>query len=481
MSNDINELETSETEQGTSTPIEYTGWQAKIADYFNFGHYRTNFRTEILAGVTTFMTMAYVLIVNPIILSNAIFLNEPQDLFAELVVTTGLAAAIGTIIMALYANYPFCLAPGMGLNAFFAFSVVLGLGIDWRLALSAVFVEGLIFISMTLTDIRRQIITAIPSSIKSATGAGIGLFIAYLGLGGTTDTGGAGIIVPNEVTKTAFGSLTEPNTLLAIAGLLITSAFVVRNIKGGLLWGILATAILGWIVGVTPPPTGIIDLPPFPSNLFGQSIIGLSELNGDTILNFIAVLFVFLFVDMFDTIGTLTGVGMKAGYIDENGELPRANKALMSDAVATTAGAVLGNCSVTTYVESASGVAEGGRTGFTSVIAAMLFLSSIFFIPLLQAIPAYATTAALVIVGVLMMSNALSIRWGDLGEAIPAFLVIFMIPLSFSIAEGLSVGFIAYPLVKSFQGKAHEVPTATWILAAVFVARFVFMTLRFGG
>ncbi|MGK7945509.1 MAG: NCS2 family permease [Microcystaceae cyanobacterium] len=480
MSNDINELEVAEELEPTPT-IQYTGWQGQVADYFKFSQFNTTFRTEILAGVTTFMTMAYVLIVNPIILSDAIFLNEAQDLFSELVVTTGLAAAIGTIIMGLYANYPFCLAPGMGLNAFFAYSVVLGLGIDWRLALACVFVEGLIFISMTLTDIRRQIIKAIPSSIKSATGAGIGLFIAYLGLGGSVDTGGAGIVVANPVTKTSFGSLTEPNTLIALAGLLITSAFVVRRIKGGLLWGILATAVLGWILQVTPPPTGIIAPPPFPTHLFGQSIKGLAELNGDTMFNFIAALFVFLFVDMFDTIGTLTGVGMKAGYIDENGELPRANKALMSDAIATTAGAVLGNCSVTTYVESASGVAEGGRTGFTAVVAAVLFTLSIFFVPLLQAIPAYATTSALVIVGVLMMSNALSIRWGDLGEAIPAFLVIFMIPLSFSIAEGLAIGFIAYPLIKSFQGKAHEVPIATWVLAAIFVARFVFMTLSFGG
>lgn len=301
-----------------------------------------------------------------------------------------------------------------------------------------------------------------------------------MGLGGSTETGGAGIVISNEVTKTSFGSLTEPNTLVALAGLLITSAFVVRNIKGGLLWGILATAILGWILGITPPPQGIVSFPPFPKELFGQSILGLSGINGANLFNFIAALFVFLFVDMFDTIGTLTGVGMKAGYIDENGELPRANKALLSDAIGTTFGAILGNCSVTTYVESASGIAEGGRTGFTSVIAAILFSLSIFFIPLLEAIPAYATTAALVIVGVLMMSNALSINWGDLGEAIPAFLVIFMIPLSFSIAEGLSIGFIAYPLIKSFQGKSREISFATWVLSAVFVARFVFMTLRFG-
>ncbi len=481
MSDDLKDVEIEQSQMSDNRAIQYTGWQGKIANYFKFAEYKTGFRTEILAGVTTFMTMAYVLIVNPIILSNAIFLNESGDLFSELVVTTGISAAIATMTMALYANYLFCLAPGMGLNAFFAFSVVIGLGIDWRLALACVFVEGLIFISLTLTDIRRQIITAIPTCIKSATGAGIGLFIAYLGLGGSVETGGAGLIVANPATKTSFGSFTEPNTILACVGILLTSAFVVRNIKGGLLWGVLATAILGWIVQVTPPPEGIVDFPPFPANLFGESIRGLAGLNSANLFNFIAALFVFLFVDMFDTIGTLTGVGMKAGYIDENGELPRANKALLSDAVGTTFGALLGNCSVTTYVESASGIAEGGRTGFTAATAAVLFALSIFFIPLLQAIPAYATTPALVIVGVLMMSNALSINWGDLGEAIPAFLVIFMIPLSFSIAEGLSIGFIAYPLIKTFQGKANQVSIATWVLSVVFVARFAFMTtVNFG-
>lgn len=482
MNRKNDELEVRESEPLPTTNIRYTGWQGKIAEYFKFSQYNTNFRTEILAGVTTFMTMGYVLIVNPIILSDAIFINETGDLFAELVVATGISAALGTFLMAMFANYPFCLAPGMGLNAFFSYSVVLGLGIDWRLALAAVFVEGLVFIALTLTDIRRQIITAIPMSLKSATGAGIGLFIAYLGLGGDPTKGGAGIIIGDEITKTSFGSLTEPNTLIALFGIIVTAGFVVRHIKGGLLWGILATAILGWILQVSPaPPLAIIEIPPFPKDLFGQAVIGVAGINASNFLNFFAVLFVFLFVDMFDTIGTLTGVGIKAGYIDENGELPRANQALMADAIATTGGAILGTSSVTTYVESASGVAEGGRTGFTAVVAAILFAASILFVPLLKSIPAYATTPTLVIVGVLMMSNVLSVDWGDLGEAIPAFLVIFMIPLSFSIAEGLSIGFIAYPLVKSFQGKAKDVPLATWILAAVFVARFVFMTLRFGG
>ncbi|MCG8366817.1 MAG: NCS2 family permease [Pseudanabaenales cyanobacterium] len=483
MSGNVDELELREpeTQSGSPESSPYTVWQAAIADYFQFSQFHTNFRTEILAGITTFMTMAYILVVNPLILSDGIFISQPGDLFPQLVVATAVSAAIGTLIMALYANYPFCLAPGMGINAFFTYSVVLGLGIEWRLALAAVFIEGLIFVGLTLTDIRRQIIKAIPMCLKSATGAGVGLFIAYIGLAGDPATGGAGIIVANEVTKTALGRLTAPPTLMAIVGLLLTAAFLVRRIKGGLLWGILATALLGWILGVTPWPQGIIEAPPAPANIFGQAIIGVRQITAANVLNFVAVLFVFLFVDIFDTIGTLTGVGIKAGYIDENGELPRANKALMSDAIATTTGAVTGTSSVTTYVESAAGVAEGGRTGFTALIVAVLFLLSMLFIPILGAIPGYATAPTLVIVGVLMMSNVATIRWGDLGEAIPAFLTVFMIPLTFSIAEGLAIGFITYPLVKAFQGKAHEVPIPTWILAGIFVGRFVFMTLRFGG
>ncbi len=451
-----------------------------VGRWFKFSQNGTNLRTEILAGLTTFMTLAYILVVNPVILSDAIFLEAPGDLFPQLVVATAVAGAIGTFCMALFANYPFALAPGMGINAFFTYSVVLGLGIDWRLALGCVFVEGLIFIALTLTDVRRQIIRAIPDTLKSATAAGIGLFIAYIGLSGDPAVGGAGIIAANPVTKTAFGSLQAPPTLMAIAGILITAAFLVRRIKGGLLWGILATALLGWIVGVTPWPESLMQMPPGLGDLFGQGVAGLRSLNSSNWADFVAALFVFLFVDLFDTIGTLSGVGQQAGYIDEKGELPRANRALFADAIATTVGAVFGTSSVTTFVESTAGVAEGGRTGFTSIITGLLMLASVFFIPIFAAIPGYATAPALVLVGVMMMSNVLRIRWTDLGEAIPAFLVIFMIPLTYSIAEGLAIGFIAYPLVKLFQGKGREVSLATWIVAGVFVSRFVFMSLQFG-
>ena len=451
-----------------------------IARYFEFDKYRTNFRTEILAGVTTFMTMAYILVVNPLILSDAVFINEPKDLFTELVVATAVSAGIGTLIMGLLAKYPLALAPGMGINAFFAYSVVLGLGIDWRVALACVFVEGLVFILLTVIDLRRHLITAVPSSIKSATTVGIGLFLAYIGLGGATETGGAGLIVANEVTKTDFGSLAQPQTLIAIFGIFLTALFMVRRIKGALLWGIIGTALLGWVFGVATAPQGLASIPTFPQDLFGAALAGLGGINSSNWIDFIAVLFVFLFVDMFDTIGTLSGVGMQAGYIDENGELPRANQALTADAIATTTGAILGTSSVTTFVESASGVAEGGRTGFTAVVVAVLFFISLIFTPIFEAIPAFATTPALTIVGVLMMASITSINWEDLTEAIPAFLTIFFIPFAFSIAAGLSIGLISYPLLKTFAGKARDVPSVTWILAAIFIARFIFMTLRFG-
>lgn len=477
MSNEIN-LEM--VEAGQSPPPPYSGWQAKIAEYFEFESYKTNFRTETLAGITTFMTMAYILVVNPIILSNAIFLETPRDLFPELVIATGISAAVGTLIMALYAKYPFVTMPGMGLNAFFAYSVVIGLGFDWRLALAAVFVEGLIFIAMTITDIRRHLIVAIPSSIKIATTAGIGLFIAYIGLAGDPKVGGAGLIVADAATKTAFGSFRQFPTVIAFLGILIASAFIVRRIKGALLWGIMATSLLGWIVGAAAWPKGFIQMPPLPVHLFGEAVKGVAGINSSNWIDFVAVLLVFLFVDIFDTIGTLSALGSQAGYLDEEGQIPRANEVLLSDAIATTAGAIFGTSTVVTAVESASGIAEGGRSGFTALVAGILFLVAMFFIPLFEAIPAFATTPALVITGVLMLSSVTGIRWSDMGEAIPAFLTIFLIPLSYSIAAGLSIGMITYPIIKSMQGKAHEVPVVTWVLAAVFVARTVFMTIRFG-
>ena len=451
-----------------------------IAGYFGFNAYRTNFRTEILAGLTTFMTMAYILVVHPLIMSDAVFLQESGDLFRELIVVTGITAAIGSLVMGLYGKYPFVQAPGMGTNAFFAYSVVLGLGIDWRVALAAVLIEGLIFIGLTLTDIRRHLITAVPSGIKTATTVGIGLFLAYIGLASSTATGGAGLIVANDVTNTAFGSFREPATLLATLGLFLTTFLMIRRVKGAIFWGIVGTSLLGWASGVANTPRGVMEIPGFPSHLFGQAFIGLSGINGSNIIDFLAVLLVFLFVDIFDTIGTLAGVSTQAGYIDENGELPRANQALSADAIATTTGAILGTSTVTTFAESAAGVAEGGRTGLTAVVAAVMFLLALLFVPIFEAIPAFATAPALTVVGVLMMASVKDIHWEDLTEAIPAFATIFFIPFGFSIAEGLSAGLILYPFTKLVSGRTQEVSLVTWILAALFIIRFVFTTMRFG-
>ena len=455
-----------------------TSSEGLLARYFDFKYYGTNVRTEIFAGITTFMTMAYILVVHPLIMSDAIFLQESGDLFRELVVVTGIISAIASLIMGLYGKYPFALAPGMGMNAFFTYSVVLGLGIAWPTALAAVLIEGLIFIALTLTDIRRHLITAIPSSIKLATTVGIGLFLAYIGLSGTIETGGAGLIVANPVTKTAFGSLAAPQTLMAVFGIFLTIFFMVRRIKGAILWGIVGTSLVAWTLGIATAPKGFMEIPSFPAHLFGQAFVGLSGINGSNFIDFLVVLLVFLFVDMFDTIGTLTGVGTQAGYIDENGEFPRVNKALATDAIATTAGAILGTSTVTTFAESASGVAEGGRTGLTAVVTGIMFLLAILFVPIFEAIPAFATAPALTIVGVLMMSSVKNIEWDDLTEAIPAFFTIFFIPFAFSIAEGLAAGLILYPVVKLFSGRAKEVPLVTWMLALIFVLRFVFTTIH---
>ncbi|AFY73825.1 permease [Synechococcus sp. PCC 7502] len=458
----------------------YEGWQGAIADFFKFDEYRTTFKTEILAGLTTFMTMSYILVVNPLILSKAIFLETPKDLFGELVFSTAVSAAIGTLLMALFAKYPFALAPGMGMNAFFTFSVVIGLKLDWRLALGCVFVEGIIFFLLTITDIRRHLITAIPDCIKTGTIAGIGLFLAYIGLGSNLNEGGAGLIVVSEATKTAFGSFRHPATLLAAFGIIMTVLFVSRRIKGAVLWGILGTAILGWILGIAKPPTSFIDFPVLPVHTFGQAFVGLGGVNANNFLDFLAAMLVFLFVDVFDNVGTLAGVSKQAGFINERGELPRANSALMADSIAAVAGSILGVSTVTTYVESAAGTSVGGRTGFTSVIVAILFLISLPFAPIFAAIPAFATTPALVVVGVLMMGSISNVRWDDFSEALPTFATLFFIPFGFSIAEGLSVGVILYVIMKLFRGRSSEISLVTWILALIFVARFVFVTMRFG-
>lgn len=462
---------------GSPPELPPTEREGAIARFFQFRDHGTTLNTEILAGVTTFMTMAYILVVNPAILSKAVFLKESGDLFGELTIATAVSAAIATLVMGLAANYPFALAPGMGLNAYFAFSVVLGLGMPWPVALAAVLVEGIIFILLSLSNARGQIVTAIPSGLKHAAAAGIGLFLAYIALSGNPETGGAGIIIPDAATTTSLSALNQPPTLLAIVGIGITSGLVVRRVKGALLWGILATAVLGWIVGAAAPPKSLMALPQWPVDLIFQAFSGLAQIPQVGGLEFAAVVFVFLFVDVFDTVGTLAGVAVKTGYINEQGELPKAKAAFFADAVGTTAGAILGTSTVTTYIESAAGIAEGGRTGFTAVVTAGLFLLSVLFIPLFAAIPGFATAPTLIIVGVLMAGSLRQIRWDDPAESIPAFLTVIMMPLSYSIAEGLAAGFITYPLLKAAQGKAREVTPALWILAGVFLIRFVWRAI----
>lgn len=443
--------------------------QNKIARYFDFSRLRTNWRTEVIAGFTTFITMAYILVVNPAILSNAIFLNESGDLFGELAIATALSASLATAIMGFYAKLPFGLAPGMGINAYFTFAVVLGLGVDWRAALGAVFIEGLIFIALTVGKVRSQIIATIPDCLKNATTAGIGLFIAYIALQGS------GLIVTNEATLTGLGDLRSGQSAVVLLGLIVTIALVARRVAGSLLWGILATAIFAWGFGLAPLPEGIASIPSFPSNLFGQAFAGLGQLASIGFFEAASIVFVLLFVDLFDTVGTLAGLGAKSGYINDEGRFPGVEKAMMADAVGTTAGAVMGTSTVTTYIESAAGISEGGRSGFTAVVVALLFFISILFTPLLAGIPGFASAPALIIVGSLMMSGVRRINWDDPAEAIASFLTILIMPLSFSIAEGIAMGLIAYPLIRLFQGRANEVSIGLWVLAVIFIARYALM------
>ena len=445
-------------------------------------------KMEILGGVTTFITMAYIIFVNPNILraagmnaGNALgdaansynAFNDPY--VGAVMVATCIAAAIGTLIMGLYANYPFAQAPGMGLNAFFTYTVVLTYGYSWRAALAAVFISGCIFILITLTKLREAIVDAIPMSIKHATSGGIGLFIALIGFKE------AGIIVPNPATMVGFGNLTSPVTLLAIFGLVVTGILMARKVKASMLIGILLTTFAAIITKVVAIPTGFVPVsaPPSLAPTFFQFANGFGELfNMDhgflgMFTSVLLVVLTFTLVDMFDTIGTLVGTGNKVGMLDKNGKLPRINKALMCDAVATTVGATLGTSTVVTYVESAAGVLAGGKTGLTSVVTGVLFILALFLAPIAGLVPAFATAPALIIVGVLMMGAIKEIDFSDFTEAFPAFFTIVMMPFSYSIANGVAVGLIFYPIVKVATGKAKEVSPLVYILAVLFILRFV--------
>ncbi|MCK4244960.1 MAG: NCS2 family permease [Candidatus Omnitrophica bacterium] len=427
----------------------------------------TNVRTEAIAGLTTFMAMAYIIFVQPAVLSVA-----GMD-FGAVMVATCLSAFLATLIMGLYANYPIALAPGMGENFYFAFTVILGMGIAWQSALGAIFISGVVFIILTLFKIREMIIDSIPTSLKNAIAGGIGLFIAFIGLNQ------AGIVVKSPGGIVMLGNLRQPAVLLSFFGILLIAILMARKIKGAILLGMLITAGLGIPLGIVNYQ-GIFSRPPsLAPTLLQLDILGAFK------LGFITIIVVFLFMDLFDTVGTLIGVGETAGFMRE-GRLPRANRAFLADAIGTVSGAMLGTSTVTSYIESATGVTAGGRTGFASVVTALLFLLAIFFYPLVRMIGGgyevtkgiflYPVTApALVIVGSLMLHTINRIDWKEPSEAIPSFLTLIGMPLTYSIADGLALGFISYPIIKIFSGKGKEVSWLVYLLAVLFILRYAFI------
>ena len=442
----------------------------------------TDIKTEVMAGITTFMTMAYILAVNPNILS-ATGMDKNAVLIA-----TALASFIGTALMALLANYPFALAPGMGLNAYFAYTVVLGYGYPWQLALLAVLVEGVIFILLSATNVREAIFNAIPMTLKSAVSAGIGLFIAFIGLQN------AKLVVDSSATLVTYQDFATEfhsvgmGAILALIGVLITAVLLIRNVKGGILFGILLTWLLGIVcelLGLYQPNPDLGMYSVIPSAFisfdftalgksFGQVFTG--EYGSLKLLDLVVIVFAFLFVDVFDTIGTLIGVSSKANMLDADGKLPRIKGALMADAVATTAGAILGTSTTTTFVESASGVTEGGRTGLTAMTTGFLFLLSVLFSPLFLTIPSFATAPALIIVGFYMIASVTKIDWDNLLEAIPAFLCILCMPLMYSISEGIAIGVISWTILHVCTGKTKgKVSVLMYVLSVLFVLKYIFL------
>ena len=449
---------------------------------FHLKENHTDVRTEVMAGITTFMTMAYILAVNPSILS-----ASGMDSGAVFT-ATALASAIATLLMAALSNYPFVLAPGMGLNAYFAYTVVLSMGYTWEMALAAVFVEGIIFLALSLTNVREQIFNSIPMNLKYAVSAGIGLFIAFIGLQNAHIVVDSATLVGMYSFKASVAngmfSSEGITVLLALIGVLITGVLLVKGVKGNILWGILITWALGIVCQLTGlyqinPEAGFYSLLPDFSN--GISIPSLAptfmkmDFSRVASLDFLVVMFAFLFVDMFDTLGTLIGVASKANMLDAQGRLPRIRGALLSDSVGTAVGAVLGTSTTTTFVESASGVAEGGRTGLTAVVAAILFALSLFLSPIFLAIPSFATAPALIIVGFLMISSILKIDFNDFTEAIPSYIAIIAMPFMYSISEGIAMGVISYVVINVATGHAKEkkISLLMYILAILFVLKYV--------
>ncbi len=425
---------------------------------FGFDSSKHNIRTEIVAGITTFLTMSYILAVNPSMFG----LLEGMPAGAVFT-TTALAAIIGTLAMAFLAKLPFGLAPGMGLNAFFVFTVCMGMGYSWQFALTAVFIEGILFIIMTITNIREAIVNAIPKNLRYAIGGGIGLFIAFIGMQN------AGIIVNDDATLIALGDITSGTALLALIGLIITGVLYALNVKGAMLIGILVTTVIGIPMGITEFK-GIVSTPDSIAPIFCKF-----EWHNIFTLDMLVVVFTFLFIDLFDTVGTLVGVSTKAKMVDENGRIPNLKQAFMADAIATTAGAMLGTSTTTTYVESAAGVAQGGRTGLTAFSIACCFAIALFFSPLFLSVPGAATAPVLILVGMLMMEPVRNIDFDDATEAIPSFIALIMMPLAYSISAGIMLGMIAYVVVNMCCGKFKKLTPAMYILAVLFILKYIFI------
>ncbi|MEK9199744.1 NCS2 family permease [Ureibacillus sp. FSL E2-3493] len=436
--------------------------------YFQFDELGTSYGREILGGFTTFLAMAYILVVNPLTLT----LNDVKDLpdalrmdYGAVFVATAVSAAIGCFVMGILAKYPLALAPGLGLNAFFAYTVILTNGSPWQHALAAVFISGVFFLILTLTGLREKLINAIPMQLKLAVGAGIGLFVAFIGFKN------AGIIVSNPNTLIGLGNLHDSTVLLAIFGIIVTVILMVLGLKGGVFYGMVITAVVGMIFGLVDLPEKVLSAPPSISPTFGSLFSAFSDPEFYT-LSMLSVILTFLFVDFFDNAGTLMAVANQAGFVKDN-RLPRAGKALISDSIATIAGSIFGTSTVTSYVESSSGVAAGARTGFASIVTGILFLLALFFSPVLSVVTSAVTAPALIIVGVLMVSSLGQIDWNRFELAVPAFLTMIMMPLTGSIATGIAVGFIFYPLTMVVKGRAKEVSLIMYIFALIFLAYLI--------
>jgi len=459
-----------------------------IARYFRFEEQETHFRTEVVGGLTTFMTMAYIVVVNPAILSGAL----GEDLFGELLFATCISAALATLIMGIGANYPFALASGMGLNTFFA-SIVKG-GVDQDQALAVVLAAGILFTLLTLVRVREAVINAVPETLKHAAAAGIGLFIAFIGLKNAGvvvvesmvqegAVAGAYMVATGAEWRLKLGVVQSASVGLTLLGVLGIGVMLVRRMKGAILLGVVGVAVLAMVTGQTPLPTGVFSSPVWPERLFGKAVaelpaafdVGLIGVVFAFLFVDFGVVFAFLFVDLFDTMGTLVGVSEKGGFLDAKGRLPRANRALLADSFGTMIGAVFGTSTVTTYIESASGVSAGARTGFASVVTGLLFLLALFLTPLVKAIPPFATAPALIVVGVLMMASVVKIRWDEASDALPAFLTMIAMPLTFSIANGIALGFVVFPIVKRLGGRNDEVHPLVDLLAVIFIAWYLFM------